>query len=146
MPNKPHCVTEAELQAYVDGALTPARHAEIADYLALRPSEARRLRSYSEQNQALRVRFNGLLEEAVPARLHTLRPRRMRRLAARWAPMLQRLALGLMIALAGAVGGWYGRARQAAAVVPPLHQAMPPASRAAAPPAVPRATRSNARP
>lgn len=122
-------VTEAELQAYVDGLLPPARRADVADYLALRPAEARRLRIYGEQNRALRTRFNPLLDQTVPARLHR-RPRYMRRMVACAMPLLRRLGYGLLLALAGGIGGWVLHGRQAA----PLPWPSAPAARNAVQP------------
>ena len=60
-------VTEAELQAWVDGRLPPARRAAVDGYLALHPADAARLHAYREQNVALRARYNPVLDEAVPA-------------------------------------------------------------------------------
>lgn len=39
-------VTEADLHAYVDGLLPPARRTEIEQYLATHPAEAERIRIY----------------------------------------------------------------------------------------------------
>ena len=66
-------VTEADLHAYVDGALPPARAAEVEAYLAERPDEAARVAAYREQIQALRRDFDRVMDEPVPERL--LRPR-----------------------------------------------------------------------
>ncbi|MRW88360.1 anti-sigma factor, partial [Pseudoduganella sp. FT26W] len=59
-------VTEAELHAWVDGQLPPARHAAVDAYLADHPGQAARLHAYRAQNAALRARFNPVLDEAVP--------------------------------------------------------------------------------
>jgi len=88
-------VTESELHAYVDGALPPARVAEVEDYLAGRPDEAARLAAYREHIQALRREYDGVLDEPVPERLTPMgRPRRLTRYAAAVA----------WVALGGAVG------------------------------------------
>ncbi|MFA9216307.1 MAG: anti-sigma factor [Sphingomonadaceae bacterium] len=65
-------VTEAELQAWVDACLAPARRAAVDAYLAQHPAEAARLQAYRDLNVALRVRYNPVLDAAVPAAL--LRP------------------------------------------------------------------------
>ena len=44
-------VTEAEVHAYVDGALPAARAAEVEAYLAEHPEEAARVLAYREQIQ-----------------------------------------------------------------------------------------------
>lgn len=87
-------VTEADLHAYVDGALPQGRVAEIEAYLAGRPEEAARVASYREQNHVLRRAFDGVLDEPVPERL--LRLRRTRFLG-RYAAAVAWLALGGVI-------------------------------------------------
>jgi len=91
-------ITEAELHAYIDGALPQSRHAEIETYLAARPDEARRLQAYRHQKDELRALFNPVMDEAIPISLPS-RPRR-------WARTAQRLVAGLLIALSGGVAGW----------------------------------------
>src|SRR6185436_5566761 len=76
-------VTEADLHAYVDGALPQARATEVEAYLAERPDEAARIAAYREQAQALRRESERVLDEPLPERL--ARPRRggvLRRYAA----------------------------------------------------------------
>ena len=50
-------ITEADLQAYVDGQLPETRHAEIEAWLAVHPEEAARLHAYRAQNHALHGLF-----------------------------------------------------------------------------------------
>ncbi len=88
-------VTEPDLSAYVDGALSPARAAEVEAYLAERPDEAARVASYREQVHALRREFDGILDEPVPERLRPpARPPVLRRYA----------AIAAWIALGGTIG------------------------------------------
>ena len=92
-------ITEADLHAFVDGQLTPERQHEIAAYLASRPDEAQRVDSYRAQKRELRALFDPVLDEAVPARLlRAARPRTP------W--YLQRLAAGVLIAIASGATGW----------------------------------------
>ena len=92
-------ITEADLHAFVDGQLTPERQHEIAAYLASRPDEAQRVDSYRSQKRELRALFDPVLDEALPARLlRAARPR------APWH--LQRLAAGVVIAIASGATGW----------------------------------------
>ncbi|CDG85410.1 anti-sigma factor family protein [Janthinobacterium agaricidamnosum] len=99
----PIIVTETELHAYVDGVLPPARHAEVEAYLAQHPDQARRMSDYARQNRNLRIFFNRLPDETAPPRL-TARPDR--------APIpWQRYGATLLIALAGAAGGWIAHGR-----------------------------------
>ena len=94
-------VTEAELQAWVDGRLPAGRSAAVADYLAMHPAEAARLQAYREQDAALRALYQPVLEETVPPALQA-RPA-MRRLPAR---SLWRAAAMLALTLAGGAAGW----------------------------------------
>ncbi|MFS2005187.1 anti-sigma factor family protein [Duganella sp. CT11-25] len=96
-------VTEAELQAWVDGQLPPPRRAAIDDYLALHPAEAARLRAYREQAVALRARYSPVLDEPVPPALA------LRRLPPRWRANSLRAAAMLALALAGGAAGWLAR-------------------------------------
>lgn len=95
-------VTEADLHAYVDGRLPPARRAEVEAYLASRPEEAARVQAYATQNHALHGLFDAVLDEPVPPRLTPPRPRSRWHGGWQW----QSLAAGLAIALVGASAGW----------------------------------------
>src|SRR5262245_36911096 len=61
-------VTEADLHAYVDGALSPERASEIEAYLAQHPEDSARVAAYREQVQVLRRDFARVLEEPMPDR------------------------------------------------------------------------------
>ena len=106
-------VTEAELQAWVDGQLAPARRAAVDAYLAQHPDQQARLQSYRATNAALRVRYNPVLDQAIP-------PGLARRPAANesWRRPLRAAAM-LALTLAGGAAGWW------------LHDAMPGAPTAA---------------
>ena len=88
-------VTEADLHAYVDAKLPPARVAEVEAYLAERPDEAARIAAYREQAQALRREFERVLDEPVPERLAL--PRRA-------GPVRRFAAVAAWIALGGVIG------------------------------------------
>jgi anti-sigma factor RsiW len=90
-------IAEVDLHAYVDGTLPAARRAEVECYLAQRPDEAERLRSYAAQNKELRALFDPVLDEAVPGRLAGPGKRPWQ-----W----QRLAAGIGLALASGSAGW----------------------------------------
>lgn len=94
-------VTEADLHAYIDGLLPPARRSEIDAYLALRPAEAERLNAYRAQNLQLRAMFSPVLDEPVPERLCAT-PHRQ---SSYW-PAVQRFAAALAIAFIGGAAGW----------------------------------------
>jgi anti-sigma factor RsiW len=91
-------VTEAELQAYVDGRLEGARLAGVEAYLAARPSEAARIASYRTQGERLREIYAPVLDEVVPDRLARAVAVRSSRLAA--------VAAALAWVSIGALGGW----------------------------------------
>ncbi|GJJ04668.1 membrane protein [Duganella rhizosphaerae] len=59
-------VTEAELQAWVDGRLPPERRGAVDAHLALHPAEAARLQAYRDHDAALRTLYQPLLEQPVP--------------------------------------------------------------------------------
>jgi anti-sigma factor RsiW len=90
-------VTEADLQAYVDGALPAGRAAEVEAYLATHPEEAARAHAYREQAHALHREFNGILDEPVPERL---------RRAGRWGRVTRYAAVVAWLAMGGLIG-WH---------------------------------------
>jgi anti-sigma factor RsiW len=107
-------VTEAELQAWVDGRLPPARAGAVDAYLALHPAEAVRLHAYREQNSALRTLFNPLLDEPLPPAMSQRPPGRPRgwrdwlprpQYGVAW-PLPLRAAAMLALTLAGGAAGW----------------------------------------
>jgi len=72
-------ITEADLHAYADGRLAPARRAEIEAWLATRPEDAERVAHYRDSAAQLKARYEGVLSEPVPPRLERAasgRPRR----------------------------------------------------------------------
>ena len=91
-------VTEADLHAYVDGVLPPARAAEVDAYLAERPEDAARVAAYREQLVALRREFDPVLDEPLPQRLRVPRFYRAR-------PLLRYAAVVAWLTLGG-VAGW----------------------------------------
>src|SRR5512146_557055 len=100
-------ITEADLQAYIDGRLVQGRRAEIEAWLATRPDEAERIAQVRSQRDSLRALYHPVLEEPVPERLVSVarrgpRPRGIA-LAAGW------IAIG---AVAGVLAGWQLHALQ----------------------------------
>lgn len=94
-------VTEAELQAWVDGQLAPARRDAVDAYLVQHPAEAERLQAYRAQNAGLRALFQPVLDQALPPALRQPPSRG----PASW-PLL-RLAAMLALTLAGGAAGWW---------------------------------------
>lgn len=68
-------ITDADLHAYVDGALIEGRRREVEAWLAVNAEAAATVRRYQEINQALRTQYDPVLAEPLPPRLH-VRPRR----------------------------------------------------------------------
>ena len=107
-------ITEDDLHAYVDGALTAPRRAEIEAYLAEYPEDAERVHAYQAQNLALKALFNPVLAEPLPDNLHALAAQPLIPTVNRekgpnlksWS--LQRIAAGLLVATLGGVAGWLG--------------------------------------
>lgn len=98
-------ITEADLQAHVDGQLPPERAADVEAWLAERPDETARLLSYRSQRDALRAALDPVIEEPLPPELDL---RLRERTAARWSEV-RRAALaagGAGLLLLGAAGGW----------------------------------------
>jgi len=99
-------ITEADLQAYVDGWSPDARRAEIEAFLASRPDEDSRIAAYRGQTEALRAQYRDVLDEAVPERFaRAMQPRRAR--LRRVAAVVAWMALGGVIGwlLRGGPGG-----------------------------------------
>lgn len=77
-PRKP--VTDDELSEYVDGGLSEARRAEIADWLLENPKKAAEVERLRQLNEALRGLGAEILDEPVPDRLRdVVRRERQRR-------------------------------------------------------------------
>lgn len=117
-------ITETDLQAYVDAALSEERCGEVEAYLADHPEEAERVHAYQAQKRALRDLFKPVLDEPLPENLRALASppsmaevkRPPRPLFARWS--LERIAAGVFIALFSGAAGWmaHGQYRPAAIV------------------------------
>ncbi len=127
-------ITEDDLHAYVDGALTGSRRAEIEAYLVVYPEDAERVRAYRAQNEALKALFNPVLVEALPDRLHALavQPANPTVNRKKWPKLKssawQQMAAGVLVAVLGGVAGWLGHgqyqdAERLAQVVPLPRQA-----------------------
>jgi anti-sigma factor RsiW len=105
-----HEVGEADIQAWADGRLEAPRRAEVEAWLAAHPEEGERAAAYRGLNEALRARYDAVLQEPLPARLaHAARRR------ARWRTLGLAAAWALLGIAVGAVGGWQLRGVQAPA-------------------------------
>lgn len=99
MSHEPDTVDEAELHAYIDGQLDPARHPAVLAYLRAHPDEAQRCADYQAINQGLHDLFDAILDEPLPARL-TFHSRSQRE----WRPWLRVAAIGGWLTLGGVLG------------------------------------------
>jgi anti-sigma factor RsiW len=94
-------VSEADLQAYVDGRLEPGRRAVVESWLAARPEEAERVAAYRRLSGEVRAAYQAMLDEPLPEGL--ARPGRRRAflrhlaLAAAWAAL--GVAIGVVATL-----------------------------------------------
>lgn len=127
-----HCVSDAELHAYVDGCLPEGRLAAVLAYLEAHPDEAGRVAAYKAQNAELKAVFDPVLVEPLPEVLERVldapgtRQPAKRGFLAHWT--LARIAASLVLALLSGLGGWFGHARfqpgeQMAQAVPLSRQA-----------------------
>jgi anti-sigma factor RsiW len=95
-------INEADLQAYVDQQLDPARRAEVEAWLAAHPEEAERIASFRRLSEELRAAYDPVLGEQLPPALAGARtPDRDR--WPRLASMAALLALGAAV---GGIAGW----------------------------------------
>ncbi len=94
-------ITEADLHAYVDRQLTPARRAEVEQFLSTRSDERQRVNDWQRQNEMLRRLLDPVLEEPLPLRL----PLRPAATVAAW----RGLAAGVAIAVISASSAWFVR-------------------------------------
>ena len=106
----PHIpVTEDELHAYVDNELPAERRGDVEAWLAAHPDDAARVQSWRTMAEALRVRYDGIVDEAVPRRLEIERLVRQPR---RW--VYGAIAATLAAFIVGGGVGWMARGASAA--------------------------------
>ena len=106
-PNIP--VTEDELHAYVDNELPAERRGDVEAWLAAHPDDAARVQSWRSMAEALHVRYDGIVDEAVPKRLEIERLVRQPR---KW--FYGAIAATLAAFIVGGGVGWMARGAAAA--------------------------------
>jgi anti-sigma factor RsiW len=96
-----HAPDDTALHAWLDGELTPEQRAQIDAWLREHPEDAARVRLWAADRDALRARFDGVLDEPVPQALAQVVWRRLPQRVApsfagwqRWAAALAVFALG----------------------------------------------------
>lgn len=99
-------IGEDDIQAYVDGRLSPARAAVVDAWLAANPEDAQRVAALRQDHEMLKAAYAPMAEEPVPSRLlaefgrHGPKP---------WRRVAAALAFVAMGAVLGFAGGYLGR-------------------------------------
>jgi anti-sigma factor RsiW len=109
-------ISEAELHAYLDGALPRERTPEVEAYIEGHPAVAARVEAWRQQRRLLRDALGPIAEEPIPPELNVaalVEARRLPRPTGLW-----RIAAACLLALGvGAAGGWGLRGATAPAPV-----------------------------
>jgi len=103
MTNIARPVGEDDLQAWVDGRLTPERAKVVDAYLEAHPVERARLAQYRDQKRTLREALAGE-GGPIPARLQIVRLTASSR--HRGQPRFVQLAAAIILLILGGAGGW----------------------------------------
>lgn len=90
-------IGEDDLHALADGRLEEERRLEVEAWLRDHPREAATVQSWRNQKSRLHDAYDTLLDEAIPARLLDVKPRRRRFPALSIAASFTTLALGIVI-------------------------------------------------
>ena len=97
-------IEEDDLQAWVDGRLTPEDAEAVEAYFAARPEARERWLQYAEQRDELRAAVMRSVEQPIPARLRVGRLMAERR--GRRHRHFARIAAAIALLVAGGIGGW----------------------------------------
>lgn len=100
----PRPIGDDDLQAALDGRLSPERRALVDRYLAGNPEAARRQAALAENEAALRDALQAKFDEPIPARLRVGQVQANRR--RQHVEALTRVAAVLAVFLLGGAGGW----------------------------------------
>lgn len=115
MTTREHTVAEDELQAFVDGQLTPDRRRAVMAHLAADDGDASRISAYRDLNEALHLLYDEVLHEPLPARLQVERYSGEAGWFERWrgafgggvhGAALRAAGLAALILASGASGWW----------------------------------------
>ncbi len=104
--NKP-VITEADLQAWVDGQLRASAQAQVEAWLRDQPQDATRLAHYRRQNVALHSAYDDALGEAIPDSLSVPLRRSARAGVLRGLPYAAMLACLAVGGVMGTGAGWW---------------------------------------
>ena len=100
-------IEEDDLQAWVDGRLTPEDAEAVETYFAAHLEVRERWSQYAEQREELRAAFARSAEQPIPARLRVARLMAERR--RRHHRQFARIAAAVALLIVGGVGGWGAR-------------------------------------
>jgi len=104
-------MTDADLNAYVDGELDEVSRIELETWLADHPDDAARVEAYRQQNEGLQDLFGSAMDEPVPMKMLDLvkKPRSAKSVG---RPTWTQFAAAVALLLAGSAGGWSLRGLQ----------------------------------
>ncbi|GJH17040.1 anti-sigma factor [Caballeronia novacaledonica] len=100
-------ISEEDLHAYVDGALSAGRREQVERAIELNPALAARVSDYFSLNNMFHERHDRVLNEPIPARLRTLKKTRWSG-AANW-PRFAGMAAALVAGIGIGIGTNMGR-------------------------------------
>jgi len=100
-------ISEEDLHAYVDGALSAGRREQVERAIELNPALAARVSDYFSLNNMFHERYDRVLNEPIPARLRTLKKARWSG-AANW-PRFAGMAAALVAGIGIGIGTNMGR-------------------------------------
>ncbi len=110
-------MTDADLNAYVDGELDVATCAKLETWLDSHPEDAARVETYQRQNKELRKLFDPVMDELIPTKMLDLvenpSPKSKK-------PLWMQIAAAVVLLLAGGAGGWGLHGLQAVPQITPM--------------------------
>ena len=112
-------VSEDDLHAFADGALSDARRLEVEAWLAAHPADAERVQQWMGQNQSLHAAFDSVLNEPLPIHLVSAARRQPARTP------YKAIAAALAFVASGLIGYGIGMISDRQVVNPPLASALP---------------------
>ncbi len=107
-------ITDAQINAYVDGELDEASRLEFEQLLLNNPEDAARVAAYKQQNDELQNLYGALIEEPVPAEMRKMVMQHKSRPSL--APWMQ-VAAAVTLLLVGGITGWGLRGTQPREIV-----------------------------
>lgn len=106
-------LSDAELNAYLDGELTGSETRSVEEWLAAHPEDARRAASLRRTDEAIRAGFGKVIEEPLPRSMTALLDRGGQRPV--WIRAMRAAAV-LLVFLGGGTAGYFWRDAQVARI------------------------------